>query len=164
MSDRTVNSDVIAGLLGLGVWALFWFARGDWTALTATWPNAVLVFILVCALGLFVKAFVRPERFTLFSEGDNFRKLVIVAALMAWGAGIWLVGFVTTSVAVFLFLWRFIGRAVAQAEAAAESGAVAKPSLADYLRALVITLAIVLVFYWIFRKVLFVPLPAGVLI
>lgn len=164
MSARTVNTDLIAGLLGLGVWALFWFARGDWRPLTATWPNAVLVFILICALALLAKAFLRPERLTVFAEGANFRKLVIVATLMAWGGGIWQLGFVVTSVIVFLFLWWFIGRAVADSEAAEASRAAVRPSWPQCLRAVAVTLAIVLAFYWVFRRVLYVPLPSGALI
>ncbi|PWG65426.1 tripartite tricarboxylate transporter TctB family protein [Spiribacter halobius] len=164
MSARTVNTDIIAGLLGVGVWALFWFARGDWTALTATWPNAVLVFILIASLGLLLKALLRPERRDLLAEGDNFRKLVIVAGLIAWAIGIRFLGFVVTSVVVFLFLWWFIGRAVARSETEAPSATAPGPSWLQGLRALAVTLIIVLAFYWIFRQVLYVPLPSGVLI
>ena len=157
---RSFNTDLIAGLLGLAVTIVFWQAREPWLPLSATWPNAILTFMLICSLALLAKAFVGPERLPLFAEGDRRRMVVAVAALLAWVLGVRYIGFVTTSVVVFAFLWWYMSHAVAQADDEAE----APSGVLDYARSMAIILVIVSWFYFVFTRYLHVPLPRGLLI
>lgn len=156
---RAANTDLVAGLGGLALTGVFWQARGDWSQLTATWPDAILWFMLICSLALVAKAVVSPERLPLFSEGDRRRMVVAAATLVAWGLAVHYVGFVTSSVVVFAFLWWYMSHAVAETDEAAEPPA----GLFDYARALVVVLIIVAVFYTVFTRTLQVPLPRGLL-
>jgi hypothetical protein len=156
---RPVNTDLIAGLLALAVTIVFWQAREAWTPLSATWPNAILTFMFICSLALLAKAFIGPEKSPLFAEGDRRRMVVAALALVAWGLGIRYIGFVTSSVVVFAFLWWYMSRAVAQTDDEAEP-----PSgVLDYARALGMILVIVGLFYTVFTRYLHVPLPRGLL-
>jgi hypothetical protein len=157
---RAANTDIIAGVLGLVVTAIFWQSREPWMPLSATWPNAILAFMLICSLALVAKGVVRPERLPLFQEGDRQRMLVAAAALVAWGLGVRYVGFVVASAVMFTFLWWYISHAVAATDKEAEP-----PSgVLDYARAMAIILVIIALFYVIFTRYLHVPLPRGLLI
>jgi hypothetical protein len=157
---RAANTDLIAGLIGLVVAAIFWQAREPWSQLSATWPNAILVFMFICSLVLVAKSFVRPERLDLFAEGDRQRMLASAAALLVWVLGVRYIGFVVSSVAVFAFLWWYMSHAVARTDPEAKM-----PSgVLDYARSLVVILLIIGAFYLVFTRYLYVPLPRGLLI
>lgn len=153
---RAVNTDLVAGILGLVITAVFWQAREPWTPLTATWPNAILVFMLLCSLALLVKARFSPVREPLFAEGNRLRMLIIMAALLVWGLALPRMGFVVSSVVLFFFIWWFVNYAVTRT-----SGTEASTGWFDYARALTISVVLVLAFYFVFRRFLYVPLPRG---
>jgi hypothetical protein len=159
IKTSNANTDLIAGIIGLAVTILFWQAREPWMPLTAVWPNAILVFMLISSVALLIKAFVKPHREAVFAEGSRVRMVVATAALFAWGLGVLYLGFAVTSVVVFLFFWWYVSHAVAETEEEAEA-----PRVLDYVKALVIIVATVGIFYFIFSHYLHVPLPRGVLI
>jgi hypothetical protein len=153
-----VNTDIVAGLVGLIIAGIFWQARENWMPLSATWPNTILAFMLIFSLMLFVKAFVSPERDVLLAEGSPARMVVTVAALVVWALGVRYAGFAVASFVVFMFLWWYVGEAEA-----AEAGEASRRGPIHYLRAAIITAVIIGLFYVTFTRVLFVPLPRGAL-
>jgi hypothetical protein len=160
IKSSRVNTDLLAGIGGLAVTIVFWLSREPWMPLTAVWPNAILVFMLLCSLALIAKAFVKPERELLFVEGSRARMVVTTVALLVWGFGVVYVGFAVSSVLVFFFLWWYVGHAVAEIDADVE----APQRVLDYLKAGAVILVTVGVFYFIFSYYLYVPLPRGILI
>lgn len=161
MSMRAVNTDLIAAVLGLVITAVFWQAREPWMPLSATWPNAILVFMLLCSLALLAKAWLDPMREPLFAEGSRWRMLVTMLALLVWGLALPRLGFIIASVLFFHFIWWFVNRAVNRTEAADAGIAPAPTSLFDHGRALAVGLVLVLGCYFLFRRFLHVPLPRG---
>lgn len=158
---RAVNTDLIAGLLGLGFTLLFFLARENWMPLSAAWPNTILGFLLIFSLALLGKAVLAPQHWEIFREGSRRRILVAVASLIAWGLGVHYLGFASASFVVFMFLWWYVGHAVAETEGTPEA---APSTVTAYLRAAVVTAAVIGVFYVIFTRMLYVPLPGGLLI
>jgi|GEM_PF-537736 len=157
---KTYNTDLIVGIGGLVIAGVFGYAREpNWTPLSAHWPNAILVFLLLSSLYLVVRAFIKPERSTLFDEGSRVRMVVIVALLFLWAFGVQTLGFVVASVVVFYVIWLYVGRAVIQVEGD-EKGL----TVLAHVRSLVVIGIMVGGFYYVFTKFLFIPLPKGWLI
>lgn len=161
IAPRAVNTDLVAAVLGLVITAIFWQAREPWMPLSATWPNAILGFMLLCSLALLIKAFVSPMREPPFAEGSRWRMLVIAVVLVIWGLALPRLGFIIASVLAFHFIWWFVNRAVTRT-AANDAGTDPVPTtLFDHGRALGVSLVLVLAFYFVFRRFLYVPLPRG---
>lgn len=159
MKLRSFNTDLIAGIGGLVFAAVFGLAREPWTPLSARWPNAILVFIILCAVFLLVRAFIKPERNPIFDEGSRVRMVVTVVLLLVWASLIEYLGFLVTSVLVFYAFWWYLARAAKKVEGDESGlGAIA------YVRALAIIVVLVGSFHYVFTKFLFVPLPRGFLI
>lgn len=156
MARHAFNTDVIAASVGLAITAVFWQAREPWTPLSAQWPNAILVFMLLCSLALLIKAFVRPTREPLFAEGNRLRMLIIMALLIVWGLALPRLGFIISSVLLFFGIWWFVNHAVSRTR-----GAETRIGWFDYVRALGISMLLVGAFYYVFRHYLYVPLPRG---
>ena len=159
MNMKSYNTDLIAGIGALAFFALFGRAREPWTPLSARWPNAILVFILICAVFLLIRAFVKPERASLFDEGSRVRMVVSVVLLLVWATLMEYLGFVVTSVLVFYAFWWYVTRAAKKVE-----GDASPISLMAYVRAVGVIIALVGAFYFIFARYLYVPLPRGILI
>jgi hypothetical protein len=156
---RTYNTDLIVGLVTLAITVTFGLAREPWTPLSAHWPNAILVFMLLCALYLLGRAFLRPQRAALFDEGSRVRMTICVVALLVWALGLEYAGFIVMSIVMFYFFWWYLSRAVMQVEEDA-SGL----RLFDHGRAIVIIVLLVVSFHYVFTRFLYVPLPKGLLI
>jgi hypothetical protein len=156
---KSRNTDLIAGVIALAITVVFGVAREDWTPLSAHWPNAILVFMLLCSLFLLGRAFVKPQRAALFDEGSRTRMLVAALALLVWGLGLEYAGFIVTSIVVFYFFWWYISRAVMQVE-----GDTSGMRLFDHGRAIVVIVLVVASFHYVFTRFLYVPLPKGLLI
>jgi hypothetical protein len=159
MNMKSYNTDLIAGIGALAFVALFGLAREPWTPLSARWPNAILVFILICAVFLLIRAFIKPERAPLFDEGSRVRMAVSVVLLLVWATLMEYLGFVVTSVLVFYAFWWYVTRAAKKVE-----GDASPIGLIAYVRAVGVIVVLVGAFYFIFARYLYVPLPRGILI
>lgn len=159
MKMRTYNTDLIAGIGALALAIVFGMAREPWTPLSARWPNAILVFMIACALFLLIRAFIKPERAALFDEGSRVRMTVTIILLLVWASLISHLGFFVTSVLVFYGFWWYVTRAAKQVER--DTSPI---SLIAYVRAVGMIILLVGSFHYVFTKFLFVPLPRGILI
>ncbi len=148
---RRANTDLISGILGLAVAGVFWWGRGDVGRLSIMFPNALLVLLAMFSGALVVKGVVRPERRSIFSEGDRGKILGSCAILFAWVIAIPYIGFFLSSVAGFWVMSCYL----------ASSRREVTLRLAAQLFCIV--LAEVTFFYLIFAKLLYVPLPKGIL-
>src|SRR5690606_16443920 len=83
---RKFNTDLISGVVALGIATIFGLAREPWTPLSSRWPNTILVFIIICGAFLLVRAFIKPERAALFDEGSRVRMVVSVVLLLLWAS------------------------------------------------------------------------------
>ena len=149
---KNANSDLFAALIGLGLTALFWFNKGNAGFMSLNFPKAIMLMMLVISLALLLKAFIRAERADLFIDLKLDRILVVTIALFAWVFAMKWFGFIVTTVTVFAFLVYYLARTTR------------KVGFLDMARWMVVIVIEVGVLYWVFSKVLYVPLPKGMFI
>jgi hypothetical protein len=147
-----VNTDLIGGILGLVLSALFWFTREQWSFWSAVFPNLTLAVLALLSLALLVKGFVRPERLALLAEGNRVRILVTAFVLLVWAFALRPVGTLLSSAVAFYALTLYLGSAHRRV------------STADAVKWLVVVTVELGVLYLVFTMVLGVPLPRGVLL
>ena len=149
---RAWNTDLIGGGLGLLLAATFWLAReSNWSFWSAVFPNVIIIIIAALGALLLLKGFVRPAVLPVFQDGSRTRMVVAAVALLAWGFAFSWLGTLASS---------FLGFAGLALYLAADSVRLDAKTL--LLGALVIA-AELAVFYFLFVRVLHVPLPRGIL-
>jgi hypothetical protein len=146
---RRANTDLLSGILGLAIAGVFWWGRGDVGRLSIMFPHALLFILAAFSMALVVKGLFRPERRSIFAEGDRAKIIGTCAILYVWVIAIPYIGFFLASVAGFWVLTCYL----------ATSRHKVTPILAA--RLFFIVLAEVTFFYLVFAKLLFVPLPTG---
>jgi hypothetical protein len=146
------NTDIIAGLLGFAFTALFWFSLEDISRLSIIFPKAMVIIMALISLGLVVNGIVSPRQRQLFGEGDHLRAVVTGITLFAWVIAINWVGFYVSSVVSISFLAYYLALARRQVP------------LRQFAVWVVIIAIEVAIFYLIFTRLLYVPLPEGWLI
>lgn len=149
---KSVNSDLIAGLAGLAITAVFWFSLEDISRLSIIFPKAMVGIMALISSGLLVKGFISPERRPIFGTGDHRRVVVVGISLFVWIIAISWVGFYVSSVAIISFLVYYLALARRRV------------SLARFGMWVLIIACEVAIFYLIFTRLLYVPLPQGWLI
>lgn len=150
LSGRTpINTDLIGGGLGLLLTIIFWFGRGQWSPLSAGFPNTVLVIMGLLSLALLAKGLVKPEVRPLFTEGSRTRTVVTALALFVWVWAIPVIGFYLASLVMFTALTLYIALA---------SRKITIKNVALWVIVIAVELA---AFHFIFSRLLNVPLPAG---
>jgi hypothetical protein len=150
---RNANTDLAAGMLGLGLSMAFWLSIDQEVMhLSIMFPKAMIAIMALISLALLVKGFVKPERQALFEVGSNRRVLVTCLFFFAWGIAIAYVGFFVSSVSAIFSLAAYL----ALARRRLNPGRLAKW--------VVIVVCEVAFFYLIFTRLLHVPLPEGFLI
>jgi hypothetical protein len=149
---KAVNTNIIAGLLGLGITAVFWFSLEDISRMSIIFPKAMVIIMALISAGLLVSGFVLSTRQQIFAEGDHLRVVVTGITLFTWVIAISWVGFYVSSVAAFSFLTYYLARARRRV------------TLSQFLVWVLIIAAEVAFFYLIFTRLLYIPLPKGFLI
>jgi hypothetical protein len=149
---KGANTDIIAGLLGLGITAVFWFSLEDITRMSIIFPKSMVIIMALISVGLLVSGFMVSRRQQIFADGDHLRVVVTGITLFTWVIAISWVGFYVSSVAAFSFLAYHLARARRRV------------SLRQFAVWVVIIAAEVAFFYLIFTRLLYVPLPRGWLI
>lgn len=162
--DKKVNTDLIGGLIGLGLTALFWLPGGHGAALARVrefglpglgtrFPTAIMLLMVIFSVMLLVKGFVRADRFAPFADERLGRILVVGLLLLGWVLGMQYLGFVVTSAVVFTLTTLYLARM---------SGA--DMSWRNIGGWSIIIASEIIVLYLIFTRVLLVPLPRGIFI
>jgi hypothetical protein len=150
---KNTNTDLIAGIAGLFITAMFWFTMDpEMTRMSRIFPKAMILIMFCVSAILVIKGFLKPERRNLFAEGSNRRVIVTALHFFAWGVAIPHVGFFVSSVVVISSLVYYLALANRQV------------SLKVMARWVVIVIFEVGIFYFIFTKFLHIPLPGGFLI
>jgi hypothetical protein len=150
---NNANTDLAAGLLGLGLSIAFWLSIDEEIMhLSIMFPKAMIAIMALISVALLVKGFMNADRQALFSEGSNRRVLVTALLFFTWGIAIAYIGFFVSSVSVIFLLAAYL----ALARRRLNPG-----RLAAWVAIVVCEVAF---FYLIFTRLLHVPLPEGVLI
>jgi hypothetical protein len=147
---KNVNTDVVGGLIGLVITAIFWFSMKGIGRLSSMFPNALLVIMAAISVAIIVKGFIQPERKDLFAEGSRLRVVVTACTLFAWLFAISWIGFYVASVAAFSFLAYYLALARRRV------------GLLTFVGWVLIIAGEVGILYLIFTRFLYVPLPQGI--
>lgn len=149
--SRKVNTSLIGGVIGFVLAAIFWLARGKWTWLSAVFPDFVLIALGALSAALLVTSLVRPSRDRVF-EGQNLVRASVTAALiLAWAWSIDVIGFVVASFVFMLAMLVYLGQG---------NGPGVRRRYGYWA---ILTAVLIGFFYVVFTRVLYVPLPTGLL-
>jgi hypothetical protein len=146
---RRANTDLLSGILGLAIAGVFWWSRGDVGRLSIMFPHALLFLLATFSVALVVKGLVRPERRSIFAEGDRAKIIGTCAILFVWVVAISYIGFFLSSVAGFWGMACYL------------ASSRRKVTMLLAAKLLCVVLVEVTFFYLIFAKLLYVPLPTG---
>lgn len=144
-----LNTDIVAGLVGLVFAAALWLPREEMSRLSIMFPRAIVLITVVLGATLIVKGIIKPGKREVEIEGSVKRLFLTILGLIAWWYAIGELGFlVATSIAFFGFTW-FL---------ASVEGRV---SVRRLLMWIPIMAGLIAVFYLAFTEVLSVRLPTG---
>lgn len=136
-----INTDLASGLFGLGLAGLFWTQRGNVGFMSSVFPDTVLIVMALISTALVLRGVVASKAET-FDLGGGGRVLIAVGILALWWAGIAYVGFVSTSVPLFVLLALMLMRTNHPFR------------WTDLLLAIVVGVLLTYGFYWVFTEVL----------
>ena len=148
MSSKARNMVASAAIMAV---SLFWYIEaGSFRSLSALFPRVVAVILFILALILSILTLLGLGPAIRRREGDatqrHVRSATLIAALVVWTSLIPLIGLLFSSVVGVLFL-----------------GVVTFRAHVGTVRAVTLALISVVVFYLIFRLLLQVPFPMGML-
>jgi hypothetical protein len=147
---QNVNTDLIAGTVGLALSGIFWLSIDpEIMRLSIMFPKAMILIMALISVMLLVKGFLRAERGNIFAVGSNRRVVVTGLFFFSWGIAIPYLGFFVSSVTAISLLAAYLALARRRV-----TGSV-------FAMWVVIAAAEVTFFYLIFTRLLHVPLPEG---
>jgi hypothetical protein len=148
---RNVNTDLVAGIIGLSLTLLFWWLTDPQiTHLSVVFPNAMIAIMGLVSALLFLKGFSKAaERGNLFEVGSNTRVFFTGLLFFGWALAIGYLGFFVSSVIAISLIALYLARA---------SRRVSPGIFAAWV---LIAAGEVTFFYLIFTRLLHIPLPEG---
>jgi hypothetical protein len=119
---------------------------GNFTRFGKIFPRAIILLLFVAGIGLLIKGMVKPSKKAMFIEDDKVRMLAIAVISLTWVLLLDKIGFVVTSfTAMGLSLWVLKEQR----------------GVTSLLTSFLLAGVEVTVFYFLFSKLLMVPLPTG---
>lgn len=150
--NKTVNADMLSGVVGLIIAAVFWFSIEDISWLSIRFPEYLIAIIVVLSVVLLIKGWLRPARMTVFNDGNNPRIIVTGGSLFLWCLAIHHIGFYVSSVLIITFLAWYLAKARRE---------VTLKTICLWMLMIAVKVGF---FYLIFTRLLYVPLPKGILV
>lgn len=98
-----INTDLVSGLFGLALAALFWSQRGSVGFMSSVFPDTVLAVLALISAALVLRGVFVSKAEVVYFDG-TLRVLGVIGLMAVWWLGINFVGFVSTSVPLFLVL------------------------------------------------------------
>ena len=136
-----INTELYSGIFGLALAALFWFNKGSMGFLSSVFPDAVLIILATVSGLLILRGLIAGEP-TVLDMSDAWHVIAGVAIMAFWWLGIRYVGFVTTSVPLFVALALMMKR---------REGPI---SMRDVIVSVVVATIVAGGFFWVFTEVL----------
>ena len=148
--NKAINSDLLAGAIGLFIAAAFYFEIGDVTWMSIIFPRTIIYITTAASLALIVKGFVKPSRLQVFRDGSNIRWVITGVLFFTWVLLIPVIGFFVSTTLFFTLIVSFLASSRVQL------------TPGKYLKWFPIILIEVGFFYFVFSKLLHIPLPEGI--
>lgn len=147
--NREVNTELIGGIAGLLLTAVFFYGLEDVSWMSIIFPKTVVYIMAIISVLLVVKGFVRPSRRRIFSDGSNTRWIVTGILFFLWVLAMPFLGFFVSTVVFMIAIVAYLASARMPL------------TIMKFIIWVPIVIAEVTFFYLIFTKVLYVPLPEG---
>ena len=147
MSRDLPGLAVALGLMILGV--LFLVEGASLSAMGGVFPMPIAAIMVVTGVLFVAQRLLRPSRPAERASGDVWRRLAVIAVLLAWAILFPLIGFVVTGIVAFLAIF-----VIAQHDPWTPRAAIT---------GIAVALVATLVAWWLMARVLYIPMPRGVL-
>lgn len=145
-----MRRDLACGAILLLTAVSFWVQRDYSSQLTASFPDFVLVVLALAGVTILVRGARSGERARAPRQVDMRFMAAAVVLMLAWGVGMGLIGFTISGVLAFVVMAQLIRRA--------------RPRPLQLARDFGVGLVVVGGSFFVFTRVLYVPLPVSVLI
>lgn len=147
--NREVNTEIVSGVIGLLLTAVFFFGLEDVSWMSIVFPKTIVFIMALIACSLVVMGIVKPSRSRVFNVGSNVRWIVTGVLFFAWVLFMPVLGFFVSTVVFMTIIVAYLARARMQV------------TITNFVTWIPIVIAEVTFFYLIFTKILYVPLPTG---
>lgn len=147
--NREVNTEIISGVIGLLLTAVFFFNLEDVSWMSIVFPKTIVLIMGFIACILLIMGIVKPTRDRIFNVGANVRWVVTGILFFAWVLLMPVLGFFVSTVLFMTIIVAYLARVRMQV------------TIRNFVTWIPIVIAEVTFFYLIFTKVLYVPLPTG---
>lgn len=145
------RADRISSIFILAICVLFFVKAREFSQLSRLFPKVIIYILAGLSLTLLLRSFFWKKEGSAFDSGAfrHIPSLVTLALIIAWGALISIVGFLTTSLVFFPLITVYLDRKAPGKKIAGR---------------IVLALALTVGFYFFFTRILNVPFPEGLLI
>lgn len=143
------NTDLIVAIFMLIVIAIFWVQiRHLSSHLDIIYPRFILICMLVLSSILLIKSLIKPDRGALFLIKNKINLFIAVIAGILWISLFSALGFFISSIIIFILLTIILGEK-------------SERNLKNIISTIIVSSIIVVIVYFLFSKILEVPLPKG---
>jgi len=149
MRSKKQNTDLIVAIFMFIVVTIFWIQVQHLSSpLDIIYPKFILICMLVLSSILLIKSLIKPDRGALFLIKNKTNLCIAAAVGILWISLFSILGFFISSIVAFTFLTIIIGE---------------KPerNLKKIISTIIVSSIIVIIVYFLFSKILEVPLPKG---
>ena len=147
--NREVNTEIVSGVIGLLLTAVFYFALEDISWMSIIFPETIVYLMAIISGILVLKGFIKPSRHRIFNVGSNPRWIVTGILFFLWVLVMPVIGFFVSTVVCMTAIVAYLASARMPL------------TIKKFIVWVPIVIAEVTFFYLIFTKVLYVPLPEG---
>ncbi|NQU03776.1 MAG: tripartite tricarboxylate transporter TctB family protein [Syntrophaceae bacterium] len=144
-----MNSDRLTAIFLLIICGVLWYEVLPYSMLASFFPKIVIGVLALLSVILLVRSSIKGEKKWLFRDIDKKYIIFAVAVIAVWIGMIPVLGFFVSSIVFFNVLVWLMGSK--------------KKSLPSIALSFVVVGCIVSIFYFIFKEILLVPLPQGIL-
>jgi membrane-associated HD superfamily phosphohydrolase len=143
------NTDLIVAIFMLIVVTIFWIQVQHLSSpLDIIYPRFILICMLILSSILLIKSLIKPDRGALFLIKNKTNLFIAVVAGTLWITIFSILGFFISSMIIFIFLTIIIGEK-------------SERNLKKIISTIIVSSIIVIIVYFLFSKILEVPLPKG---
>lgn len=147
-----MKANIICGAILIAIVAVFWSQRDYEDPLVGIFPDMVLIVLAVLGAAILVLGILRGDRTSTLGVRDlNWRRLgAAIALIVGWSLALGMVGFTISGIIAFMIMALMVREG--------------RPTIRHVVQDFVVGIVVVVGCFFIFTRVLFVPLPVSTLI
>lgn len=147
-----MKANIICGAILLVIVGIFWSQRDYEDPLVGIFPDMVLIVLAVLGAAILAHGILRGDRTSTLGVRElNWRRLsAAIALVVGWSLALGMVGFTISGIIAFMIMALMVREG--------------RPTLRNVIQDFVVALVVVIGCFFIFTRVLVVPLPVSTLI